>query len=147
MIIKLMNIESDILIVDDQLHNLRLLTDLLEKEGYQVRPADKPQMAIDSAILKPPGLILLGMRMPGMDGFELCQHLKRDKRTQHIPIIFFISLNDVEAKIRGFEAGGNDFISKPFQEVEVLARVRTHMRLHELQQNLPKFQDLIFLQV
>jgi PAS domain S-box-containing protein len=118
-----------------------LLTDLLEKEGYLVRPADKPQMAIDSAILKPPGLILLDVDIPGMDGIELCKTLKRDKRTQHIPIILIISLNDVEARIRGFEAGGSDFISKPFQELEVLARVRTHMQLNEMQQNLEKLID------
>ena len=142
MIIKLMNIESDILIVDDQIPNLRLLTDLLEKEGYKVRPADKPHMAIDSAFSKPPGLILLDVDMPGMDGIELCKTLKRDKRTQHIPIILIISLNDVEARIRGFEAGGVDFISKPFQELEVLARVRTHMQLNEMQQNLEKLIDL-----
>ncbi len=100
-----MNFDSDILIIDDELANLRLLTDLLEKEGYQVRPADNPQMAIDSAILKPPSLILLDIRMPGMDGFELCRHLKQDERTKHVPVIFISSLYDTEDRVRGFEAG------------------------------------------
>lgn len=136
-----MNIDSDILIVDDEAANLRWLSDLLEKEGYQVRLADNPQKAIDSAILEPPGLILLNIWMPGTDSFEFCKHLKQDKRIQHVPIIFICSLSDTEARIRGFEAGAVDFISKPFQEQEVLARVRTHMQLNEMQQNLEKLVD------
>jgi two-component system cell cycle response regulator len=114
--------DDDILIVDDEIPNLLLLTKLLEKEGYQVRPAEKAQTAIDAALAKPPGLILLDVRMPEMDGFELCRRLKQDKRTQHVPIIFVSALQDIEARIQGFEAGGVDFISKPFQEQEVLAR-------------------------
>jgi len=136
-----MNFEDDILIVDDEIPNLRLLTELLEKEGYQVRPAEKAQTAIDSALAKPPGLILLDVRMPEMDGFELCRRLKQDERTQHVPIIFVSALQDIEAKIQGFEAGGVDFISKPFQELEILARVRTHMRLHRMQQHLEQLVD------
>ncbi len=115
--------DDDILIVDDEIPNLQLLTELLEKEGYQVRPAEKAQTALDSALAKPPGLILLDVRMPEMDGFELCRRLKQDKRTQHVPIIFVSALQDIEARIQGFEAGGVDFISKPFQEQEILARV------------------------
>ena len=125
-----MNIEDDILIVDDEIPNLRLLTELLEKEGYQVRPAEKAQTALDSALVKQPGLILLDVRMPEMDGFELCRRLKQDKRTKHIPVIFISALQDIEARIQGFEAGGVDFITKPFQEEEILARVKSHMSLH-----------------
>jgi two-component system cell cycle sensor histidine kinase/response regulator CckA len=136
-----MNIEDDILIVDDEIPNLRLLAELLEKEGYQIRPAEKAQTALDSALAKPPGLILLDVRMPEMDGFELCRRLKQDKRTQYVPIIFVSALQDLEARIQGFEAGGVDFISKPFQELEVLARVRTHMSLHRLQQHLKQLVD------
>ena len=136
-----MNMEDDILIVDDEIPNLQLLTELLEKEGYQVRPAEKAQTALDSALAKPPGLILLDVRMPEMDGFELCRRLKQDKRTKHVPIIFVSALQDIQARIQGFEAGGVDFISKPFQELEILARVRTHMHLYRMQKHLEQLVD------
>ncbi|MEN8691918.1 MAG: sigma-54 dependent transcriptional regulator [Desulfobacterales bacterium] len=129
---------NDILIVDDEMPNLKLLSELLGREGYQVRPANKPQVAIDSALGQPPKLILLDVRMPQMDGFEVCKRLKQDERTRDIPIIFISALQDVEDKVRGFEVGGVDFISKPFQEEEVLARVRTHMDLRNLRLNLEK---------
>ena len=136
-----MNMEDDILIVDDEIPNLRLLTELLEKEGYQVRPAEKAQTAIDSALAKPPGLILLDVRMPEMDGFEVCRRLKQDERTRHVPVIFVSALDDIEAKIQGFEAGGVDYISKPFQEQEILARVKTHMSLFRMQQHLEQLVE------
>jgi PAS domain S-box-containing protein len=136
-----MNFEDDILIVDDEIPNLRLLTELLEKEGYQVRPAEKAQTAFDSALAKPPGLILLDVRMPDMDGFEFCRRLKQDERTKHAPIIFVSALQDIEARIQGFEAGGVDFISKPFQDLEILARVRTHMQLHRMQKHLEQLVE------
>ncbi|MCK4785351.1 MAG: response regulator [Desulfobacteraceae bacterium] len=127
---------DDILIVDDEIPNLQLLAELLEKEGYLVRPAEMAQMAIDSALAKPPRLILLDVRMPEMDGFEVCRRLKQDKGTRDIPIIFVSTLQDTEDRVRGFEAGGVDFITKPFQTQEVLARVRTHMQLHRMQLDL-----------
>ncbi len=136
-----MNFENDILIVDDEIPDLQLLTGLLEKEGYQVRPADRAQTALDSALAKPPGVILLDVRLPEMDGFELCRRLMQDRRTQHVPIIFISALNDVESRIKGFEAGGVDFISKPFKETEILARVKTHMRLYRMQQHLEQLVD------
>ena len=136
-----MNFEDDILIVDDEIHSLRLLAELLEKEGYQVRPAEKAQTAIDSALAKPPGLILLDVRMPEMDGFEVCRHLKQDERTRHVPVIFVSALDDIEAKIQSFEAGGVDYISKPFQEQEILARVKTHMSLFRMQQHLEQLVE------
>jgi PAS domain S-box-containing protein len=130
------DISGDILIVDDETANLKLLEELLSREGYQVRPADRPQLAIDSALAQPPALILLDVRMPDMDGFEVCKRLKQDERTGDIPIIFVSALQDVQDKVRGFEAGGVDFVSKPFQEEEVLARVLTHMDLRNMQLNL-----------
>ena len=136
-----MKFEDDILIVDDEIPNLRLLSVLLEKEGYQVRPAAKAQTALESALAKPPGLVLLDVRMPEMDGFELCRRLKQDIRLQHVPIIFISALRDTKAKIQGFEAGGVDFISKPYHEQEVLARVKTHMTLHRMQQHLEQLVD------
>jgi len=130
------NILGDILIVDDEVANLKLLKELLSRKGYQVRFSDRPQLAIESALEQPPALILLDVRMPEMDGFEVCRRLKQDERTRDIPIIFISALQDVQDKIRGFEAGGVDYITKPFQEEEVLARVQTHMALYNIQQNL-----------
>jgi len=116
-----MNFEDDILIVDDEIHSLRLLAELLEKEG--------------------PSLILLDVRMPEMDGFEVCRRLKQDERTARIPIIFVSALEDVESRIKCFEAGGVDFITKPFEELEILARVKTHLSLHRIQQHFEKLVD------
>ncbi|CAB5141688.1 Formate hydrogenlyase transcriptional activator [Olavius algarvensis associated proteobacterium Delta 3] len=130
------HLSNDILIVDDEIANLKLLAHFFVQHGYQVRPAEKPQLAIDSAISQPPALILLDVKMPEMDGFEVCRRLKQDERTRDVPIIFISALYEVEDKVRGFEAGGVDFISKPFQEQEVLARVRTHMDLRNMQLHL-----------
>ena len=129
------NTES-ILIVDDDIASLRLLTDILSREGYRVRPTEKPQFAIESAIAEPPSIILLDVIMPEMSGFELSQKLKQDERTRDIPIIFVSGLQEIEDRTQGFETGGVDYISKPFQEADVLARVRTHMELHNMQQHL-----------
>jgi len=127
-----MILSRDILIVDDEIPNLKLLAEYLEQAGYQVRSAEKPQLAIDAALAKPPALILLDVRMPEMDGFEVCRRLKQDKRTRDVPVIFIRELKDVKDKVSGFEAGGVDFISKPFQEEEVLARVKPHLELRTL---------------
>ncbi len=136
-----MNAHEYILIVDDEAANLRLLAELLEKEGYRVRPAEKGQMAIDLALARPPSLILLDVRMPGMDGFEVCRRLEQDRRTRDVPIMFMSALNAVEDRAKGFEAGCVDFLSRPFQEQEVLARVRTHIRLRRLQLDLERLVD------
>jgi PAS domain S-box-containing protein len=136
-----MKAEDDILIVSDEIPNLKLLTGLLEREGYAVRPAELPQAAIDSALAKPPLLILLDVKVAEMSGFEVCRLLKQDERTRDIPIIFISSLHDAEDRVRGFDAGGVDFISKPFQEREVLARVRNHTQLRRLQLDLERLVD------
>ncbi|MBW2689726.1 MAG: response regulator, partial [Deltaproteobacteria bacterium] len=127
---------NDLLLVDDDITNLQLLSELLSSEGYHVRPANSPQLGIESALAQPPSLILLDVRMPKMDGFEVCTHLKQDKRTREIPIIFISALQDVEDRVRGLEVGGVDFITKPFQEKEVLARVRTHLDMRNMQLSL-----------
>ena len=127
---------GDILVVDDETTNLKMLKEILWSEGYQVRPADHPLLAIDSALAQPPDLILLDVKMPEMDGYEVCKRFKQNDRTCDIPIIFISALQDAQDKVLGFEAGGVDFISKPFQAEEVLARVRTHMELRKMQINL-----------
>jgi PAS domain S-box-containing protein len=128
---------GDILIVDDEIPNLQLLTQVLSDAGYQaLRSIKRPKLAIESALAQPPSLILLDVRMPEMDGFEVCRRLKQEAQTRDIPIIFVSALQDVQDRVRGFEAGGVDFISKPFQEPEVLARVRTHLALRNMQLHL-----------
>jgi DNA-binding NtrC family response regulator len=132
---------NDILILDDEMPNLKLLSELLGREGYQVRLANDPQMAIDSARAQPPKLILLDVRLPQIDGFEVCERLKQDEQTRDIPIIFISALQDVQDRVRGFEVGGVDFISKPFQDSEILARVRTHLELRSMQLHLEELVE------
>jgi len=123
----------DILIIDDTLANLQLLTDILKEEGYRVRPALSGEVALQSARRKPPHLVLLDIKMPDMDGFEVCRHLKNDAATRDIPVIFISALSDTQDKLQAFRAGGVDYITKPFQFEEVKARVRTHLQLKEYQ--------------
>ena len=135
------SLTPDILIVDDEISNLQLLTQLLSDAGYQIRTAKEPKFAIESAMAQPPNLILLDVRMPEMDGFEVCKRLKQDERTRDIPIIFISALQDVQDRVRGFKVGGVDFISKPFQDSEVLARVRTHLELRNMQLHLEELVE------
>lgn len=131
---------GNILIVDDEVANLKLLDEILSRAGFQVRPAKAPQLAIDSASAQPPDLVLLDVVMPGMDGFEVCRRLKQDDRTRDIPVIFVSALEDAADKVRGFELGGVDFITKPFEEIEILARVNAHLSLHQMTVQL---EDLV----
>ena len=133
--------QGDILIVDDETANLKLLIELLSREGYQVCPADRPHLAINSIAAQPPAFILLVERIPDVDGFEVCKRLKQDERTRDIPIIFISALQDVQDKVRGLKVGGVDFISKPFQDSEVLVRVRTHLELRNMQLHLEKLVE------
>lgn len=115
----------DLLVVDDNPANLRLLTGLLREHGYGVRVAQTGTLALGTVAQQPPDLILLDIKMPGMDGFEVCAELKRRPESREIPIIFISALVDPLDKVRAFEAGGMDYITKPFEAAEVLARVRT----------------------
>jgi two-component system sensor histidine kinase/response regulator len=129
---------ADILVVDDTPDNLRLLSDLLTNNGYKVRNVTNGKMALDAAQLKPPDLILLDIMMPGIDGYEVCRQLKLKKETALIPIIFLSANNEVEDKVQGFGLGGVDYITKPYQPAEVLARVQNQLRLSDLQKILRK---------
>jgi phosphoserine phosphatase RsbU/P len=130
------NETHEILIVDDKPSNLRLLSQILSEHGYKVRAVTSGARAFESAQTSPPSLILLDIRMPGMDGFEVCQRLKSDEKTRDVPVIFISALDDVQDKLRAFRMGGVDYITKPFQIDEVLARSETHLALRELQQQL-----------
>ncbi|MDM8547358.1 response regulator [Candidatus Venteria ishoeyi] len=127
---------QDILVVDDTLENLYVLSNILITESYLVRPVPNGSLALRAAFAKPPNLVLLDIMMPDMDGYEVCTRLKADPRTCDIPVIFISALTETEDKIRAFAAGGVDYVTKPFQTEEVLARVRTHLALRDLQKKL-----------
>jgi sigma-B regulation protein RsbU (phosphoserine phosphatase) len=127
---------ANILLVDDNPANLRLLSQLLGEHGYHLRAATSGSRALASIELTPPDLILLDIRMPGMDGYQVCQQLKASSRTADIPVIFISALDDIQDKVRAFQAGGVDYIIKPFQLEEVLARVEIHLSLRRLQREL-----------
>ena len=128
--------EASVLVVDDTRANLRLLAEILSGHGYEVRPAPNGPRALSAAQTNPPDLILLDIMMPDMDGYEVCKQLKSDDDTRDIPVIFLSALNEVVDKVKAFETGGVDYITKPFQAEEVLARVETHVSLMRLQQGL-----------
>jgi CheY-like chemotaxis protein len=125
-----------VLIVDDNANNLEVLRGILELDGLNVRPALSGEIALRSLESFTPDLILLDIRMPGLSGYETCKLLKANKRTRDIPVIFISALQDIEDKLIAFESGGGDYVTKPFQAVEVLARVKTHIQLYRIQQNL-----------
>jgi signal transduction histidine kinase len=125
-----------ILIVDDTPTNLDVISEALSDAGYNVAIATSGERALKQLERRLPDLILLDVMMPGIDGFETCQRLKANPKTCDIPVIFMTALSDAESKIKGFEVGAVDYITKPFQEPEVLARVKTHLQLSLLTQNL-----------
>lgn len=125
-----------ILVVDDFPTNLHLLEGILLEQGYDVRLAPDGAFALQFVQTQPPDLILLDVNMPEMDGYEVCRHIKTDPDTQSIPVLFISALDETEDKLKGFAAGGVDYITKPFQAEEVLARVNTHLTLHTLRRNL-----------
>ncbi|MCG6535263.1 MAG: PAS domain S-box protein, partial [Syntrophales bacterium LBB04] len=128
--------QEEILVIDDSSLVLNLLTDILSAEGFQVRTANNGELALDSIMSKLPNLILLDIGMPGLDGFEICQRLKAQEESRQIPVIFISAFTDIEEKIKGFGLGAVDFISKPFQREEILARIRTHLELSRLRNKL-----------
>ncbi len=125
-----------ILIVDDNPTNLDVISEALSDAGYNIAIATSGERALKQIERRIPDLILLDVMMPGIDGFETCQRLKANPHTDDIPVIFMTALADESSKIKGFEVGAVDYITKPFQEQEVLARVKTHLQLSLLTQNL-----------
>ncbi|MEO0768068.1 MAG: ATP-binding protein [Cyanobacteria bacterium J06649_4] len=127
-------VRADILVIDDTPENLHLLSSMLSERGYKVRSVTKGATGVRGAIAAPPDLILLDINMPQMDGYEVCIQLKCNDITKDIPVIFISALGDVLDKVKAFNVGGVDFITKPFQIEEVLARIKTHLTLRRLQQ-------------
>jgi signal transduction histidine kinase len=127
------NPTATIMVVDDTPANLKLLEGMLRGLGYRVLEFPHGAMALKAAARNPPDLILLDIILPGMDGFEVCRRLKADESLKDIPVLFISALDGTDDKIKGFAAGGLDYVTKPFQEEEVLARVKTHLELRRQQ--------------
>ncbi|HEX8407147.1 MAG TPA: EAL domain-containing protein [Duganella sp.] len=128
--------KGEVLIVEDTPASLKLLSELLTEAGYYVRQAPNGELALWTAQSRPPELILLDIRMPGIDGFEVCRRLKASPELRHVPVIFLSAQHDTDDKVRGFALGAVDFIAKPFQAEEILARTDAHVRLSRAQHAL-----------
>ncbi len=133
--------QKEILVVDDSPASLQLLTGILTDRGYRVRPASGGTLALRSAAARQPDLILLDVRMPDLDGFEVCRRLKSDEKTRSIPVLFISAAGETLDKVTGFEAGGVDYITKPFQADEVAARVGTQLRLRDMAKRLQEAKE------
>jgi len=132
------NDQGNILVADDNSVNLILLAEILTAAGYQVRPANSGELALASVAASPPELILLDMRMPFMDGFAVCRQLKARSESCNIPILFISASTEIAERVEGLKMGAVDFISKPFQPAELLARIKTHLELSRLRASLEK---------
>lgn len=127
---------ADLLLVDDTPDNLRLLSLMLTENGYKTRKVINGERALQAVEVVTPDLILLDINMPDINGYEVCRRLKKSDKTRDIPVIFISALDDVFDKVKAFQAGGVDYITKPFQVEEVLARVNTHLNIRKLQKQL-----------
>ncbi|MEI7891685.1 MAG: hybrid sensor histidine kinase/response regulator [Myxococcales bacterium] len=132
--------QATIMIIDDEPDNLNVLGEMLRHEGWEVRAFPRGEMALAAAREELPDLVLLDIRMPGVDGYEVCRRFKADERLRSIPVIFLSAFTEPSDKLRAFEAGGVDYVTKPFAETEVLARTHTHLRLRRYQIHL---EDLV----
>ncbi|MDM8543607.1 PAS domain S-box protein [Desulfococcaceae bacterium HSG9] len=129
---------ANILIVDDRRENIHLLSHILREQGYRVRQAITAELALSTIREKLPDLILLDVMLPDMNGYDLCKQLKADERTCEIPVLFMSVLDDTKDKLKAFDVGGADYLSKPFEEQEVLAHVKTHLALRHTQKQLER---------
>jgi formate hydrogenlyase transcriptional activator len=132
---------DSVLVVDDTQSNVKVLVEMLSREGYRVLVAREGESALEQARYALPLVILLDVMMPGIDGFEVCRRLKASPATAGIPVIFMTALGDLEDKVKGFEAGGADYVVKPFEHQEVLARVRTQAGMRQLQLQLSRANE------
>lgn len=128
--------KGDIVIVDDNPNNLTLLAGILREHGYQVRVAKSGMRALELIAFQAPELVLLDIEMPEMDGYEVCRRLKTERVLQSFPVIFISALGETSDKVKGFEAGCVDYVTKPFQAEEVLARVATQLEIYRLRRHL-----------
>ena len=127
---------ATLLIVDDKPQNLRLISDFLAEQGFELMLSRSGAQALEKIELAMPDLVLLDVTMPRMDGFEVCRRLKNNARTASLPVIFMTALDDTAHKVEGFRLGAVDYITKPIQREELLARIQHHLQLHSLQKEL-----------
>ncbi|MFN9650632.1 MAG: response regulator [Pseudanabaena sp.] len=127
-----------ILIVDDEQANLNVVMEILSDEGYDIAIANNGERALRLLSREIPDLILLDVHMPKLDGFQLCNIIKNNDQTSQIPVIFMTASMDVDSKIRGFESGAVDYITKPFNERELVVRIKTHLQIRDLSKNLER---------
>jgi two-component system, sensor histidine kinase and response regulator len=137
--------DASILIVDDTIYNIQLLSLMLTRQGYKVQRATSGLEALDKVNQQLPDIILLDIRMPDINGYEVCTRLKANPATKDVPIIFISSIEEPSEKVEAFSVGGVDYISKPFQLIEVLARIETHLRLCSLQKRLQEQNEQLQL--
>ncbi len=141
------NPTATIMVVDDTPANLQLLEEMLQDRSYRMIQFPRGAMALRAAAKNPPDLILLDIMMPEMDGFEVCRRLKADETLKDIPVLFISALDGADDKVKAFAAGGMDYVTKPFQEEEVLARIKTHLELcrvrRELEKHNANLEDLV----
>ena len=128
--------KADILIVDDKPENLRLLATMLNKQGYEIRTAINGKLCLRAAKAIVPDLILLDINMPDLNGYQVCQQLRKATPTQNVPIIFLSALSEPLDKVKAFQSGGNDYVSKPFQIEEVCIRIANQLKISSLQKQL-----------
>jgi putative two-component system response regulator len=133
-----------VLVVDDHPSSRMTAVALLSVEGYEVLEADSGPAALESVISGNPDLILLDVMMPGMDGFEVCRRLKQDEQTRLTPVVFVTALDDRRARLKGIEAGGDDFLTKPFDQLELSARVKSLIRQKRLNEDLDHAEQVLF---
>ncbi len=136
-----------ILVVDDELWNLTLVESALDDTGYRIVTATRGETALDLVAGSPPDAILLDVMMPGMDGYEICRRLKSSRRTFFIPIVLLTALADAESKVRGLEAGADDFLTKPIHRIELLTRVRSLLAIRALRDELDSVESVIYSMV
>jgi len=135
--------EEYILIIDDVIDNLHLLSNMLREEGYKVRCANSGILALQAVVVNIPDLILLDIQMPEMDGFEVCHKLKQDSKTKDIPVIFLSASDNVDSKVKGFEVGGGDYVTKPFQMKEVLVRVKNQLLIQSANRKIQQLNQIL----
>ncbi|MBN2635389.1 MAG: response regulator, partial [Prolixibacteraceae bacterium] len=144
MISKFSHLTPTVLIVDDNSNNVKIIAITLRELNYKLVIATSGQSAIDMVDKTRPDLVLLDIMMPGMDGYETCEIIKSKKENENLPIIFLTALNDKSNIIRGFEVGGVDYITKPFNKEELISRVKTHLELKFTQDELQKTSDYLY---
>jgi len=135
--------KSLILVVDDNQQNIQVLGAVLEQAGYGIAVAVNGQQALDYLVEEKPDLVLLDVMMPAMDGYEVCRTMKKDRDLKNIPVIFLTARGETGDLVRGFEAGGVDYITKPFHPEELLARVKTHVELKKAREEIRSLRGII----